>query len=163
MNISLLSLFAMKSFGGQEKFLDVFLGPFFINYVDLLHHSRVEYPEPTADILLADSGVRSDDIEIAKHGIPHLSPGLDDITIPNLWIVDVALDAKDIIASYLHGIILFGGRLEHDDRSLFNHVVIPEDDLEVLVLLLANDRAGRVDYAALAEYHVAHDLVQAQV
>ena len=153
----------MKSLGGQKELLDVLPGPFLINHVNLLHHPRVEYSEPTANILLADPSVRPDDIEIPKHGISHLSPGLNDVTITDLWVVDVALDTKNVIASYLHSIVFFRGRLEHDDSPLFYHVVIPEYYLEVLVLLLTNDWASRVDYASLAEYHVAYDLVQAQI
>lgn len=70
--------------------------------------------------------------------------------------------AKHIIAADPHYVVLLV-RLEDYKCPLFNHIVIPEDDLVVLLLLLADNRAGWVDNTPLTEHYVTKNLVVTHV
>ena len=116
-----------------------------------------------ADILLADFGIRPNDVVVANDAIFDLGPGLNQIPIPHLRVQHIALDAKHVVAAYFHDVVLFRRGLEHDHRTLFDDVVVAKNNFEVLLLFLADYGAGGIYDAALAEDHVSHDFVQPQV
>ncbi len=80
-----------------------------------------------------------------------------------MCVLDVAFNAEDVVVTYFHGVVFFGGRFEHDDCSLFDDIIISEDYLEVLFFAIADDRAGWIDDASLAENNGSYDFVEAEV
>jgi len=95
----------LQSFGGDEEFLYVLSGPLLVYHVDLLHDAWVEDAEVAADVLLADLGVRANDVVVADDSVFDLGPSLYEVAVADLSVEDVALDAENVIAAYLHDIV----------------------------------------------------------
>jgi hypothetical protein len=162
-NRSRLGLLCLERLGCRVEILHVFPNAFIVDDIDFLHDAGREDAEVTADVLLADLGVGADDVVVADDSVLDLSLGLDGVAVPHLRVHHVGLYAEGVVAADPHHVVLLRNRLEHYHCPLLDHVVVSEDHFEVLVLFLADDGAGRVDDAALAEDDVADDLVEAQV
>ncbi len=117
----------------------------------------------TANIFLGYFSIWAKDVVVANYSILDLGAGFNGVSVSDLSIENIWLDAESIIAAYLHNIILFGCGFEHDDCPLFDYVVISKHYLEVLILLLADYGTSRVYDASLPEHNVAHDLVEPQI
>lgn len=70
------------------------------------------------------------------------------------------LYTKGVEAANAHDIILFRRRIELDDGSFLDDIVVPKDNFVVFILLLADDGACGIDDAALPKYNVAHYFIE---
>ena len=113
----------------------------------------------TADILLGDLGIRSNDVVVTYDALFYLGSGLDTISVAYLGIVDVGFDAEDVVASDTHYIV-FLCWLEHNNCSFLDDVVIPEDNLEVLIFFLADNRASWINYTPFTEGDIPYNLIE---
>ena len=119
----------------------------------------MENSKMTAYILLGYLGIRADDVIVTYDALFYLGPGLDTVPIADLGVVDVGFDAEDVVASDTHYIV-FLCRLEHNNRSFLDDVVIPKDNLEVLIFFLADNRASRINYAPFTEGDIPYNLIE---
>ena len=95
----------MKSFGREKQFFNILFCPLFVNYINLLHNSRIKDSKSTSNVLFADSSIRPYDIETSKRCVPYFSPGLNHIPITNMRIANIAFDSKKVVATYFHRIV----------------------------------------------------------
>ena len=161
--IESLSFFGVKIFCCYKKLSNIFFCSLFIDYIYLFHYSWIEYSKFAANVLFAYPCIWSNDIETSKRCISDLCSWLYHIAISYLWIIDVAFDTKNVVTSYFHDVIILWCWFEHDDSSLFDDVVISKDYFEVLIFFLADDRASRIDDAALTEDYISYDLVETEI
>ena len=158
-----LSFLRVKIFGCDIKLFDILFCPLFVNYVYFLHDSWIEYSEFISYVLLTYPRIWANDVEVSQHCLSDLCSWFDDVSISNVWVVDVALYSKDVVAAYFHNIVFLWGWLEHDDCSLFNDIVISKEDFEVLVLLFTDDGTSGVNDASLAEDDVSYDFIKTEI
>lgn len=150
----------MKFFGGFEELFDILDSPFFVYHVYFLHDAWIKDSEAASDFFFADSGIWADEIEVAQNGVFDLCSGFYGVSITDVWIDDITFDSEYVVAAYFHGVVFFGGGFEHYDCSFLYDIIISEDYLEVLIFFLADDGAGGVDDAALAEDDVAYYFIE---
>ena len=160
---STFSLLTLQSFSSNEQLFYILSCPLLINYINFFHNTRIEYSKMASNILFTYLSIRTNDVIVANYTIFDLSSSLDYITLTNLSVKYVAFNTKYIIAAYPHNIIFLWGRFKHNDCSLFNHIIISKNDLEVLLLSLTNDGTGGIDYASLAKYNIANYLVKSKI
>lgn len=109
--------------------------------------------------LFSNFGIWANDVIVSKSSFLYFCLGLDYVPVSNLRIKDIWLDSECIVAADAHDILLFGGGFEHDDCPLFDDIVVPEDDLEILVFFLTDYGTGGIDDTSLSENYVAYNLV----
>lgn len=119
----------------------------------------MENSKMTADILLCDLGIRTNDVIVTNNTLFYLSTGLNTVPISNLGVVDVGFYTENIKTSDTHYIILLCW-LEHNNCSFLDDVVISEDNLKVLIFFLADNRTSWVNYTPFTEGDIPYNLIE---
>lgn len=110
-------------------------------------------------VLFGDLCIGAYDVVVTYNSLFYFCSRLDAIPISDLGVVDVRFDAEDVIASDTHSIVLLCW-LEHNNRSFLNDVVIPKDDLKVLLLFFADNRASWIDYTPFPKRNISNNLIE---
>lgn len=134
-----------------------------VKHVHDLDLTGVEEPMIVAEVLFRQLDLRPNRVAVPQLHLLDLCLGFDDIAVPNLTIVHIRINPEHIIRSDPHGILTLDIGLEHNERLLLNDIVIPENNLKLLLLPFTQNGARWIDDTPLPEHYITLDLVLAHV
>lgn len=145
------------------KSLDLLLMFLFVKRINYFDFTRIEKSVVITKILFRKFNFRTYWITVAQFHLFYFCFWFNYIAVPNIAVVNIWENSKNIVWSYTHCVLSFYIWFENDQCLLLNNVVITKNNFKWFLFSFTQNWTGGIDDASLTKHNISLDFILTHV